>query len=531
MAKQLFRRPTNFVQRSKIEKKWRIKQIHRRPLLFVQHYLDELSYYLTEKMIFRLKIFGQFLGIVLLTALLAFIFLGNSAPFGITAQYALGQDSKSISPIGPRNRVESITYNGQQATKLTDDLAYFTTTMPFQFDTATVKVYYENPNSDQTFSLGFHDQQEWHYDTKPIDVPFINNLNWNRTGTDPVLYQRIKTFNSVDDFIANAPLNDVIGTYAYNSGFGDVSQTQLTSYKPTTQPTVINTALRGKHIIYAYLDHEPFHMKIYKQDLNWYDGADPMTISIYKDNDLVMQQTADDDGITDSSHKALHPQEIDISNPGPGLPESGVYKIVIDAGSDTLIRRIETNLHKIVFQGSLFLAGNSEVYGPAIASTSASTVYTNALSLSAITYHGSGEQVIQVGNQPFNLDMMQIPLIITPQDTISKIIVPKNDLVLNAFQGYFAFSPDQFFLPTKYHILPISKSDDISLVDYILTEYTPPHQEAGWQVNQQTFDLSTAFIQNNKLNWVIQAPHLKENGHSIIIKDIQVTFNKKGWNG
>src|SRR6185437_807582 len=100
-----------------------------------------------------------------------------------------------------------------------------------------------------------------------------------------------------------------------------------------------------------------------------------------------------DDGITDASHKVLPPTDITIANPGPGLPETGIYKIVIDDNSDTVIKSIRTNLHKIVFAQSIFPIANRSAYYGVVSSTSATTVYTNALSLSALTYHTPGEQI------------------------------------------------------------------------------------------------------------------------------------------
>lgn len=526
LVKQLQRPPLRFVAHYLKEKKHIIKLLHRRPLKFVKHYLNELAYYLSEKAIQRLKIAGQCSGIILLTAIITFISLSNIEPFGITIQYAMGEDTTDISQLGPRNRVQTITVNGQQANKVTDDLVYFNTNMPFNFDSAIVKVWYQNPNPDQNFSLGFQDQSEWHYTIKPLDAPFLNSLTWTKTGSNPVLYQRNKTYNSVSAFLKNPPKYSIIGTYEYDSFDGGIDQTHLASYKPQKKDTVISTVLRGSQTLYVYLDHEPLHLSFEKQDLNWYPGPDPVTVNVYKGNDLVYQVTSLDNKISTSSAKISPPKTVDVNNPGPGLPDSGVYKIVIVANDDTIIKNIRSNLHKIVFSGSLFLAGNSDAYRGAVASTSATTLYTNALSLSATTYHPAGEQQILVGNQTLNLSALQIPQIITPQENITKIIIPKNDVVLNAFEGYFAFSPDQLFSPTKYYTLPITTSDDASLANYILTDYSPPLQENGLLLNEQTFNLHTAYIQNNQLSWVIELPHLKENHHTIFIKDIQVTFHK-----
>lgn len=407
-------------------------------------YKKEFPFILSQQTLKRARISGQFVGIVLLTAVIAFTFFNNITPLGITVYYDMAQNNKSISQLGPKKRITQWTYGGQPVVKVLDDLIYFTTDMPFNFDTATVKIYFVNKSQDQTFSVGFQDQSDWHYALKPYDAPFLDALNWTHKGRNTILYQRQQNYPTVDAFLSNPPHNAIIGTFDYDSDIGDDSQIHLPNYQPAQQETVINTPLRGRQVIYAYLQNEPFHMTIEKQDLNWYADPDTVTIRVYKNNNLVYKTSGDDDGITDGSRKVLPPEEIKIDN--PGTPESGVYKIVIDANQDTIIKSITTNLHKIVFQGSLFLAGNSDVYGPVVASTSATTVYTNALSLSAVTYHGSGEQTITVGSESAILNAIKIPLQIKPPDLLTKIVVPQNDVIINAFQGYFTFSSDQFFM-------------------------------------------------------------------------------------
>jgi hypothetical protein len=506
-------------------KHWQRQKHYIIPIRFLNR---EVTFTIDQKTIDRARTVGQFFGIILFTGCIVYTLLINTAPLGVIDYHSLSKD-QFISEPGPKERVTIKKLHGEKIFFQNHDLSYFTTRMPFPFDKATVKVTYQNPDPDQIIEIGFQDQEQFHFDTKPLDVPFLNSLMWKKTGAHPTLYQREPNFETVDDFITHPPMDAIIGTFAYDAGMGNIFQAQVPDYQPAYKETIITAPLRGKHIFYAYLKDEPFTMTIQKQDLNWYTDLDVMTVKIYKDGELVYQTSADDDGIHDSSGKSKPPQEIIIKNPGPDLPENGVYKIVIDANGDTIIKRISTNLHKIIFQGSLYPAANREQYHSVIASTSATTVYTNALALSAKSYHTAGLQTIFVDNQLLTVNTLKDNQIITPQAELAKVIIPRNDIILSAHQGYFAFEPEHFFLPSQYHVMPVTSHADINLVDYILADYSQPKKQGTWQVNEMIFDIRGATIKDGKLNWIISAPKLKENDRQLIIKDIEITFEKKPW--
>lgn len=496
-----------------------------------QSVLNEFPYNLDDFRFRKVKKISQLLGLALLMLFILYILFKNIAPYGMHVEYVSEPEKQNISDLGPKKRIERTNYKHNMVTNIKDDLVYFTTRMPLQFDKAVVDVTYKNNSLDQSISLGFQDQEQWHYNIKPLDAPFLNSINWKHIGKNPTLYQREPQYNSIDDFLKSPPKDKLIGTYEYDNYLGDISSTQLSNYTPQKQETIIDTPLRGKHIMYAYLRNEPFHLTVQKQDLNSYEDPDPMIIKIYKDKDLVYLATIEDDGVVDASKKITSPQTVSINNPGPGFPESGVYKIVFDANGDTIIKRITTNLHKIVFQGPIYPVANSEVYPGVIASTSATTLYTNALSISAITYHQGGVQDISVGNQVFQLTQNNLKneVVFTPDQDFVKITIPKNDVVLNAIQGYFAFETNQFFLPSPREIMPITKVQDLSLVDFVLTDYLPPKNEGEWKTAELTYDLKTAYVVNDKLSWIIQAPGLKDNNRTITIKNIDIQFNKNPW--
>lgn len=460
--------------------------------------------------------------------ILTFILLSNIAPFGISLTYANeGKDSNYVM-VGPKDRVQIIDNNGEKITKQLSDLVYFSTKMPFHFDEASVKIIFKNTDPNQSLLLGFQDQENWHYDSKVVDEPLLNSLNWYSTGSNPTLYERRDKFSNVSQFLNNIPTDSIIGTYGLDNNPFFASKTRIPNYKPSSTDTVIDTPLRGRHTLYLYLQNEPFRMIIQKQDLNFTEGEDSAVVNVYKDNDLVYTANFDDDGIIDDSHKVLPPQEITIKNPGPGLPENGVYKVVIDVGGDSMIKSIRTNLHKIVFDGQIFPVSSATVYSKEVSQSKSNELFTNAPLITASTYHLQSLQIIQVGDQTLKIKDVNDPVSTVSAFPVTKITIPKSDVELKGLFGYFSFSPNQFFEPSHYMILPISRRDQIDAVDYILANYTPTKQLAdGWKEADMTFNLSSAVVKDGTLSWLIKAPGLKVNNRSILIKNIKVTLRKK----
>ncbi len=467
------------------------------------------------------------------------IFLRNVEPFGTETSLKSGENV-SISGIGPKDRVFIEKLNEDLISKIVDDLTYFSIDMAHNYDSAKIRLTFKNDNPEQDVSLGFQDQSIWHYESKFVDINILNSLDWNMVDHYPTLYQRHAYYKSYIDFLENPPKIGGIGTYNIDPNI--FSQSVLRDYKPSNKETVIDTPIRGRHVIYMYLKDEPFRLKITKQDLNWYEDADTVSIRIYKGKENVLTGTIADDGIEDKSQKTLPPQEIELKNPGAENPEPGVYKIVIDGTADTVIKKISTNLHKIVFENSIFLVGNKEVYPKIVDTTIPTNLYAETSELKATTYHESAIQEIKVNDKVLKLINVGSEAMISAtgsanffSDNKEKestqsgmyVTIPKNDVVLNALLGYFSFSKDQYFEPSPYKNLPINSKEDIDKVDYIVANYTPSRKEGDWQVAEAEFDLSTAVTKKGKLSWLIKAPKLKERGGSILIKKIEVQLTKK----
>lgn len=459
--------------------------------------------------------------------LLEYVVLMAIAPFGSVKVVSNGQ-VKGISDLRPTNRVETEILDGQKIFHQISELTYFTVPVSRAYDSAEVTVTYQNPWEDQDLFLGVRDQTDWHYQLKLFDAPTINNLQWSHVGEHPTLYQRNEMYGSVSDFLGMANDQTIIGLYNYDAGNFVNTKFGLDGYLAATEQTYIDTPLRGKHVLYAYVQNEPFELTVSKQDLNWHDGEDVATIDIFKDSDEVYRGTIGDDGITDGSRNVSPPQSITITNPGPGLPENGVYKIVIDCTGDTVITSMRTNLHKLIVDGPIYPIQNHQSYPFLFPKTAATQLYTNSAYITALTLHNEATQSVMINDIALPVtETRQLVATLSGTTDISTVTIPKSDLIVNGIPGFFAFRPDQYFMPFTHATYQISQPQETSLVDYLIADYVPSQSDGDWKTSTITFDLSHAVIKDGKLDWMIRAPKIDELGRSVTIKNIQVLLKSK----
>ncbi len=447
----------------------------------------------------------------------------NLAPFGLVRQYKEGD--RRMSKLGPDDRVMGVRVDNTQINKQIGDVMYFSTDVgATKFDKAKVKIIYQNPSPDQEIFLGYKDRPEWHYETKLIDSPILNSLNWKRAGDSLMLYQRNDAYKSIDEFFSQISTDEVVGTYnlSPNNFFID----KLPDYSSSSNERNIELGLRGKHTMYVYLENEPFNMSFHLKDLNWYEGKDKISIGVYFKGNLIKEATSDDDE-NDSADKRGGERILSLEFPEKGLTESGVYKVVVDSTQDTILTNIVTTIQKIVFAGQIYLTANNEVYPEIYSETKALNIYSNSKILSFLTHHPNAIQEIMVDGEEILIEQPLKEVAITNNDGFNEIKLSKNDLIIKGITGFFSFTKEQFFEPTKYIFLPIDEPEYINLVDFILTDYITPQIINGWKVAEVEFNLDKAFINNGKLEWMIQSPDLKANNGELFIKDLQIELIKE----
>ncbi len=462
----------------------------------------------------QLKILVRTIGISCMIFLGVSVLFYNFPIFGMTL--------KTNSELSPDEGITKINVLGREIEKQIDDYSYFE--MKSQgFDNAHISFEFMTSSDDQEISLGYRDRSDWHYKTKPVNVPFLNTISLRQaTTTPPFLFiKNPSKYISFEDFLKNPP-PDAVGAYITDSLKNDFSISFLPDYQPRGEETVIDIPLRGSHTFYTYLQYEPFTMTITKKDLNWHEGEDTLVARVYKNDVLLTEKQLEDDGITDASRQQLEDQSLDISYQG-GYPENGVYKIVIEASGDTVITSIRTNLHRIVFDSPVYPLSVNEDGETKIKPV---VLYTDAQKLSFKTLHNESLQKIKVNDDYIQLDTLLEPKIHETEKEYNTIKIPKGDVITTG-QGYFSFSKAAFFTPYVFKKITVRNKEDLDDVDYFITDYKKPYNTTGnWKNVDVEFDLKNAYYNKGMLNWIIKTPGLKSSGKELYIRNLEITLHK-----
>jgi hypothetical protein len=436
--------------------------------------------------------------------------------------YDIGSEGENY--LTPGERVSEIVNEGDlNYRNLTGHLVYLDVPIP----RGAEKVYVEariktNVPEDGKISLGARDQEEWHY---------LYHLIYN-PGLDLSGFERIGNVYRVGDNLSALDLEQLRGKT------GVVIATDMPTWREPTKildykktETVIDTTLRGGHVFYVYASGD-LNVEIKKQDINWYEGSDELYVSLYdSEGNLVTGTTIADDGETKVNKKKAEVQSGVLN--AADLSE-GVYKLEFN-DFDGLIREIKINTNKIVAE-KLFLAGN-ELYG---VETEPSEIYFSSSrdkQLKLVTYHASGIQEVDYvsgeANGTFDFYREDAPLEMDVGLGNYELTFPKNDVIVEG--EYFAFSREGYFVPFKQKIVPLSSGLDWikKNADYVVTDYTRPVEDDGWQIVNSEFDVGEEklHVQNNKLSFVFSVPHLSQEefaNYTIPVDWIKVTVYKPG---
>lgn len=370
--------------------------------------------------------------------------------------------------------------------------------------------------SASEIQLGSRSSESDPFHYLPIYNRALDGLNWQKISRSGLtLWQKNPTYTTVDQFITQPP---AVNNFSY---YG-LSQSDLTqpNLKATQTTSSINTPLRGNHTFYFPVVSTSLHLELKKQDLNIYEGPDTLKAVLYRDDSYIATASLPDDGLVTKDGLKSLPQStvIDLASVKPGL-----YRLEVTIGgqgSDSTIYSLSVNQPKLVVAKSVFLLG-----------TKPSTVYTEAASFTAQTFHPAAIQTLEL-DKTQKLPLAKIstvyPATFTKAATLHQITSPKDDVTL-VNEGYFAFSPDSYFLPEIVKTISINDFIDSTMLsnslDMVLTNMPDFWTDGNYR--QTEFTLTSAdfnSISDGYLYFSLDVPHLEKFGGSLELKNLDLSL-------
>ena len=375
--------------------------------------------------------------------------------------------------------------------------AYFSLRPPRKFNQAKVTVKFKNRSDLPLMEIGLlNDKVAANYDLKPLTNKTLDQLSlvWQTVAGGGVkLIEREKKYDSVEQFLKNLPPNREIALYNYSLK----NNFLLPDYKPTLTEKAVNVDWRGAYQFYTYVKNEDLNYVFNFLDLNLNKDDDPIEIKVYSPDGLIYSETVIDTIASLPERRAA----IKL----PGLTE-GVYRLSITANNDIITKKITSSQSYLVLINKVWLAGGSLV----------KVLYTDSRQVSAETINPASLGQIKVGAGVINLNQTYRQFSVVPgkdedsetSDLTSKtkIELDKDDIMISG-DGLFSLTPD-FFSPG---FKKVNENSDINGegINYILTSYESPITTDGWQTATAEFDLTRAYQENGKYQFLISLPGLK----------------------
>jgi hypothetical protein len=74
----------------------------------------------------------------------------------------------------------------------------------------------------------------------------------------------------------------------------------------------------------------------------------------------------------------------------------------------------------------------------------------------------------------------------------------------------------------------LNNVSDLASIDYIIADYKAVQQEGQWHIARANFDLSSAYSEDNKYNFIFSLPNFSYKDNSaLVIDSINITLKGK----
>lgn len=389
-----------------------------------------------------------------------------------------GDMAENLKLTGPEDRISGPLNNSDISYREFgvngEGLVYFSLDDPMleTMESVRVNVTFKEPSGPVKVGLK-NDIDEWSYGWKKFYSPpetngKVPNVILEEDDLSLVAVRGSKKqrdFNSIRELLEDSDYGTTIALDRDVEIEGAGTRTEFNYSKETQNQEVlkgessleVRTPLRGGHTFHVLVRNDTFRLTVGKQDLNWYDNADDLTVKLSRDGSVVHSITIPDDGEVNDT-KTVGPVQnstLEISD-----IETGVYEVTLQSNSDLLIRKILLNQPGLVVKGKPYIGGSN--YAKAIDGTSY-FLYTRTgedTFLNFKTWHGYGKQSIHITNHSGFWEEIQIDeekklfwTMLPGSEDLFKIMLGKGDLKLwpgdqvSNHALYYSFTPESYFDP------------------------------------------------------------------------------------
>lgn len=442
--------------------------------------------------------------LTLLVFLVGFLVYQAVVPFGtITYHHDFLSFNYQVSDLSPVERVVS---QARFDNRVSGEPVYFYLRTPRPFRQAALTLTLSNPAP--VVELGVcRDKTAWNFERQPVYIEGLeavanNSQTLQESGV--LLWQREKTYDSIEAFLQALPPTEKIATYNYQLP----TNFRLTDYHAASQPRTIETGIRGSYIAVTYSGGESLDLTItlHKEEENKKHTASSLRWTIYNEHGegIVSQELP----------MPLDFQPLIVKLSTTRLPV-GPYRLEFKSDDTIITDTITTSQSKLAFINKLSLA---DIHRTNF------TLFTDASYLKAQTLNPEHLQTLTIGQQslPLSETYRQFSLPLDDQTRALKTInLPADDILL-AGEGVFAFSADDSINPSVRSYNSEMNLDQAG-IDYIIARYEPLGKTNSY-TRTLTFTLDSSCLDKGGYPFVIAASGLNPD-KPMTIEKVAVTLS------
>ena len=449
--------------------------------------------------------------------LLAWLCNLNFVPSGTVAKsFDFSGTSPYVDHIVPQQRVTGVMEeDGQYFQKILSEPVYFHTHLPSTFDKMVVGIKFKTDGQPFMEFGPLVNETAWQYELRPLWNEVLENIDWIEIEEDGTkFYQRKNEYKSVQEFLKNLPAINEIAVYDFDLK----ADYQIPDYYPRQNSQDYEIFLRGYHQFLTYIgENEDLDFTFWVQDMNRGEGADPVTINLYKDNEVIESKILPDGEIWRDVHEGSITREVNLYK---NNLESGVYKIELNVPADIFVRKIRTPQQKIVIVNTAFL-GDEVGYQDR---EKATNLWTDSNYIVAETMHADGTQELRTNGDLFPISESHKEFYheFGVGSDLNEIYSPQGDIKITG-NGFFSWDKNLFFNPYPIQ-LDVNSDLDAQRINYVITGYKSAEKIGDWHYHEEEFDLTRIPARDGTIKFSISAPGVSRRQATPAISEINLKF-------